>query len=45
MKIHMEDAGVGAATKPKIYKAMVADLNIFDRVIKVYANVFVYYCL
>ena len=35
MKIHMEDAGVGAATKPKIYKAMVADLNIFDRVIKV----------
>ena len=31
----MEDSGIGAATKPKIYKAVVADLNIFDRIIKV----------
>ena len=37
LKIHLEDSGIiGAATKPKIYKAVVADLNIFDRVIKVH---------
>ena len=35
IKIHQEDSGIGGATAPKIYKAVVADLNIFDRVIKV----------
>ena len=50
LKIHLEDSGIGAATKPKIYKAVVADLNIFDRVIKVRAitkcyNSFCFYSL
>ena len=35
IKIHIEDSGIGATPKPKIYKAVVADLNIFDRIIKV----------
>ena len=35
IKIHQEDSGIGGATAPKIYKAVVADLNIFDRVVKV----------
>ena len=40
MKIHLEDSDIiGAATKPKIYKAVVADLNIFDRVIKVHFTI------
>ena len=41
IKIQLEDSGIGAETKPKIYKAVVADLNIFDRIIKVCSNIIV----
>ena len=34
----MEDSVIGAATEPKIKKAVVADINIFNRVIKVHTN-------